>query len=238
MYLAAGRGHADVVSALLLELGADVNAPSAGGWTALQVAAYRGHARTVQVLVSCGAALDHAHNQLTALMCAATKGHADCVKALCEAGANTGLQTAEGKTAQDLWIQSNGRTQAEIVALLDPSGFGRVADKVEPAKSAKPVKPVSQRPLTASELKLLDAVWDADAELVKTCLREGADPNAQDEDGQSTLILAVMGGDVECVRLLLAAGADRGRGRTVMGKTALEAAEELGHAEIVKLLSE
>ena len=119
-----------------MELGADVNAPSAGGWTALQVAAYRGHEGTVQVLVSCGAALDHAHKQLTALMCAATKGHAGCVKALCEAGANTGLQTAEGKTAQDLWVQSIGRATPEIVALLDPSGFGQLADKEpEPAKA-------------------------------------------------------------------------------------------------------
>jgi ankyrin repeat protein len=52
--LAAERGHKEVVE-LLLESGADVNAKSNIGWTALMLAAFNGHKEIVEILKSYGA---------------------------------------------------------------------------------------------------------------------------------------------------------------------------------------
>ncbi len=44
--------------------------------------------------------------------------------------------------------------------------------------------------------------------MVKWLLDKGADPNETDESGDAALIDGAATGDAECVRLLLAAGAD------------------------------
>jgi len=61
-------------------------------------------------------------------------------------------------------------------------------------------------------------------------------PNAQGPFGNTLLHWAVMGGDIEEVRRLLAAGADP-RIANRQGQSALEAAAVLGHREIHRLLS-
>ena len=55
--------------------------------------------------------------------------------------------------------------------------------------------------------KLIAAIMDADAKLVRTLLDEGADPNAVGEDGSSALALAAYK-DPQFVQLLLEHGAD------------------------------
>ena len=64
---------------------------------------------------------------------------------------------------------------------------------------------------------------------VEALLRLGANPNATTKSGRTALMNAAVSGQAECVRLLLAAGADaalRATGGGWEGKTALELAEE------------
>ena len=82
---------------------------------------------------------------------------------------------------------------------------------------------------------------------VSALVRLVADLDARDDDdGMTALMVAARHGKVECVRALLAGGADRtlrATGGHHNGKTALEMAEEEGkaeyrHAEVAALLRE
>jgi len=89
---------------------------------------------------------------------------------------------------------------------------------------------------------------------VKLLLDKGADVNKKTDIGETALMTASYGGNVEVVKLLLAKGADinvknskgetalmiaKDKGKDVMnskGKTALKMAKEKGKAEIVGIL--
>ncbi len=99
-----------------LAAGADVNAVSDGGKTALIRAATRGYTDIVRVLLDAGADV-HAQkeNGATALMLAVFFGHADIVRALLAKGADPTAQTPQGTPIVE-WAQFIGFT--EIVELL------------------------------------------------------------------------------------------------------------------------
>ena len=69
---------------------------------------------------------------------------------------------------------------------------------------------------------------------VEALLRLGANPNATTKSGRTALMNAAVSGQAECVRLLLAAGADAALRATAgywEGKTALELVEDKGRYE-------
>ena len=73
---------------LLLQLGASICAPGAGGFTPLIVAAEMGHLDVVNLLVTAKAGVDHVNNDgMTALSAAAQGGCTAVVSALLAAGA-------------------------------------------------------------------------------------------------------------------------------------------------------
>ena len=81
----------------LIARGADVNAKTKNGRTALKYAAREGHTVIVKALIDKGANVD-ARNEYgqTALMLTAIKGHTETVKALIEAGAYVDTRDADG----------------------------------------------------------------------------------------------------------------------------------------------
>ena len=86
MYLAAERGHLEVVR-LLLEARADKNAARQDGTTALMAAAVNGHLEVVRLLLEAGADKNAASQDgTTALMAATARGHLEVVRLLLEAG--------------------------------------------------------------------------------------------------------------------------------------------------------
>jgi ankyrin repeat protein len=73
----------------LLQGGAKVDAALQNGFTALMIAAGKGHAEVAQVLLQGGAKVDAVDKDGgTALMYAAQNGHKEVVKILKQAGAN------------------------------------------------------------------------------------------------------------------------------------------------------
>ena len=85
---------------------------------------------------------------------------------------------------------------------------------------------------------LLNAAFKGHTETVKALLAEGADPNAEDDIGQSALIGAARNGHSDTVSVLLAAGANANARLRTTGWTALTLAAKNGHLDIVKALLE
>jgi len=82
-----------------------------------------------------------------------------------------------------------------------------------------------------------NAVKKGDADKVKVLIKQGADINAQDEDGDTPLMIASYYGQLEVVRALLNAGADVSSTHKY-GGTALISAAAGGHVQILKALIE
>jgi len=112
----------------ILACGADINARSQHGQTALMLAAVAGDDLVAEWLVQQGADLDHtAKYGLSALMLAVVNNHPGIVRSLLDAGANTGLQGSgapgfAGKTALDLAIDRN---DGKTAGLLRASNAGK-----------------------------------------------------------------------------------------------------------------
>jgi hypothetical protein len=113
----------------LLAAGADVNATSSGGKTALMRASARGYTDIVKVLLDAGADVDaKKENGSTALVLAVFFGHTDVVRVLLSKGANPAAQTPQGTPTVE-WAQFIGFT--EIVELLRNAEALRVGNSAQ-----------------------------------------------------------------------------------------------------------
>ena len=127
MYSAAALGYLEVVQ-VLLEAGADKNAATQDGETALMAAARDGHLEVVQVLLDAGADKNAAkQNGATALMLAAQNAYLEVVQVLLEAGADKNAAMQDGATALMIAAQ-NGHLEVVRVLLeagADKNGVAR-----------------------------------------------------------------------------------------------------------------
>ena len=89
---------------------------------------------------------------------------------------------------------------------------------------------------------LILEVKAGNAEMAEYWLGQGANPNAKlqsgIEAGQSVLWFAAGAGDIECVKILLSAGANINAKNPYWGETPLDHAIRHGHTEVVKILKE
>ena len=86
----------------LLEAGADVNAPDAGGNTALMGVCFKGYPNIATLLLDHGADVNQQSvNGATALIYTAMFGQAEIAKLLLEHGADRTIRDARGHTAAD-----------------------------------------------------------------------------------------------------------------------------------------
>ncbi|HEX5709123.1 MAG TPA: ankyrin repeat domain-containing protein, partial [Pyrinomonadaceae bacterium] len=107
---AAEAGDEREVEALL-DAGADVDAATPGGETALMRAAARGHASVVRALVVSGADVDAARaDGWTALMLASFFGHAEAAHTLVAGGADVRAADRKGSDALS-WAASRGHVE-------------------------------------------------------------------------------------------------------------------------------
>ena len=104
----------------LIDQGADVNAKTDKGTTALMWAAYQDHVEFVKVLIDSGVDVNEkTKDGWTALMDAAIEGHAEMLKILIDAGADVNAIQKDGNTAST-WAARKGH--AVIVAILKRAG--------------------------------------------------------------------------------------------------------------------
>ena len=255
LFIAAECGHMDCVEALL-GAGADIEAQFHDGATALYIAAQEGHVEIVKLLhgrhnaVATG---DQKHNSAFA---AAARGHLETVRYLVEvAGVDVTMTATNGGTA--LMLAAAGGHTDVIEYLLQPP-FAvkiRLEDTVPNDGSTALLYAIHHNKLDAVKLLLerganpfvvrcdgSNAVFVAAAqgntdilrlllELKVPCDMKRTDTNV------AALYMAAQDNHTECVRLLVAAGADIDATQKG-GFTPLFAAAAGGHIETIAALIE
>ncbi len=108
----------------LIRSGADVNAANRHGVTALLIAAQRGHADLIDVLLKAGASVKTADAKLpegqTLLMHAARTGNVASMKALIAAGSRINARETRTGTTAAIWAATSNR--ADAVRVLAEAG--------------------------------------------------------------------------------------------------------------------
>ena len=158
------------------------------------------------------------HQGRAPLHVAAAAGKVGLLRLLLDSGADAQLPDATGRTALHLAVTS-GTT--ETVAWL----------------VQRPEVDV-QRPDRDGMTALHAAAQAGRAEAVELLLPKSGDIDTADGDGWTALMLAAQGGHAAIVETLLHAGADPRRTATRPVMHALQAAAEVGHADVVYALLE
>jgi ankyrin repeat protein len=175
------------MASMLLEAGADINARTYNGYTALDHAAGHGNEALVKLLLDAGADINTPHNrQPSVLTLAARKGKEAVVQILMDAGVDVNMQDEDGDSAL---IAAAMTDHVEIVRMLLDAG----AD----------INLRNKKSRTA----LFRAVVGGCEDVVRVLLDAGADVDVRTALGNTALSLAAGRDKKEIVRHLLAAGA-------------------------------
>ncbi|KAM4573463.1 ankyrin repeat and SOCS box protein 15 isoform 1-T1 [Odontesthes bonariensis] len=219
MHEAAKVGNVDILM-ILLRNGGRINHKDGMEVTPLAVAAEHGHLHITEILLNCGSKVNsQALNGESVLMDATGSGNTDCIQLLLENGANPNLPSITGHLP---------------IHKAAYAGHYDALKMLIPLTSKRAIKEAGQSPVhSAAEgghshcLELLLASgFD-----VNYCMNTRNSENYRDMR-RSALYFTVSNRDVECTKILLAAGA----------KTDLDplccllVAVRSGHYEIVKLL--
>lgn len=191
---AAKRGGLAVVRDYLSK-GADAEAVDDHG-TALFWAARGNHIGVMELLAAAGADINRPNEfGATPLIFASMKGHAEVVEWLLARGADWRRTDEHGHTARALAKQWDRAEAASALYrwVLHHGSNEEVAEMKAQLNDA-----------------LVQAATTGDTAVLKQLLREGADPNAADDQGWTGLTWAASGkhNDIEAMEELLAAGAD------------------------------
>lgn len=235
---AAAAGDGSRVKALL-EQGADVNAENKDGETALIRAAQGGQVEMMRLLLGEGADPNKTGRRgIPVLMIAVgPEGTTETAKMLLNEGADVDARNEYGIPALSTAVSFGNR---EVVKLFLDKGADPNARWRFPASAG-------------SNSILNEAVHQGDTEIMTLLLNAGGDVNWKEEDGYTTLTLAVELGNAGMVKFLLDKGADPNAATTTTrvfpersphepekvtppGHTLLMKAVEKGSAEIVNLL--
>ena len=216
LYLAVEGGHTGLVR-LLIEKGADIHAKYRDGNTPLHIAVEKEYIEIVKILLEKGADINIEINEdyrvIKLISYYAKRGNIELVKLLTEKGADINVKDGMGYTPL-YWACEEGHL--EVVKLLIQQEVG---------------VPININPL----LRL--AARGGHTQLVKLLIGKGADVNARNRDGNTSLHWAAEKGHIEVVKLLLEKGANVNV-QDIHGRTPLYWAAQYGYTEIVKLLLE
>lgn len=185
---AARKQDQKAVRALLSQK-AGVNTRSSDGSTALLWAAHWNDAETAELLLHAGADANAANDfRMTPLSEACTNGSPTLVRLLLKGGASPNLPVATGETP----LMTCART-GSVEAVRTFVEFGATVNAAEPNES---------------QTALMWAVAEHHPEVVKALIEAHADLTARSKQGFTALHFAARVGDLDCVKLLLAAGVD------------------------------
>lgn len=168
-------------------LGSGLEAITSSGTTALFWAAFRGHDRIVDRLLTAGAEVNHVTDGgWTPLTVAAQEGHQTVVHCLLSKGANVHHMAKHGSTA--LTLATRNGHEAVVRVLLD-----RGAE-------------VNHRP-ERGQTPLMDAAIDRDEKMAALLLHYGADVLLRDQGGRCAMDFACIQDSEPIIQMLLDAGA-------------------------------
>ncbi|KAH7088114.1 ankyrin repeat-containing domain protein [Paraphoma chrysanthemicola] len=207
LQMASADGDADLVR-LLIERNVDIKVNSYHYGTALHAAAELGHINCLKLLVEAGADvnLPAGRSGFTPLRAAVQGQHTAVVQILLEAGAD--MRSFDSATGQ-VPLRSNfkcpmltfacGTGNVELVQLL------LLHSRETNSLLSVPQK---QHPIFSDVSSALHrACSKGHSQVVALLLEHGADPDSQTESSRSPLTTAADIGDVELMKMLLAAGA-------------------------------
>ena len=206
LFLACSNGNGGI-AAKLLTAGANPNTVTPSGQTPLMTAARSGSVEAAKALVSHGAnvnAAETARGQ-TALMWAAANRHASVVRALLEAGADINARSRTSRVR--VIVGGEGATEVETggsTALF----FAARSGDVESAKLLVKAGANVNETTPDRNSVLAFAAHSGHREFTRFLLESGADPNAEG-GGYTALHAAVLRGDADLVKALLARGANQ-----------------------------
>ncbi len=213
---AASRGDGDAVRSMLRE-GADVDATSADGATALFWAAYEDDLALMDLLIGAGADADTQNDYgATPLHVAGSNASAEAVEKLFDAGADPNVALPTGVTPL---MEASRRGKADVVSLLLSHG-------ADPKLSES----------NGGQTALMWALGENHTEVVRLLVEHGADVNAPSGGDFTPLMFAAQQGNADTAQLLLDAGADPNAAYPPSGMTPLLIASVSGHAQIVPVL--
>ncbi|NXF05046.1 RAI14 protein, partial [Smithornis capensis] len=185
---AVENGDPEKVASLLGKKGASATKQDSEGKTAFHLAATKGHAECLRIMVTHGAdvtAQDGAGH--SALHLAAKNSHPDCIKRLLQSKCPADSTDNSGKAALH-YAAACGCLQA--VQLL-----------------CEHKCPVNVKDLDGN-IPLLLAVQNGHTEVCKYLLDHGADINTRDKNGRTALMMACEAGSLNMMEVLLRRGAD------------------------------
>jgi ankyrin repeat protein len=232
-------GHRLDLMQLLIEKGADVNARDAEGDSPLDEAVWIGSLDATAVLLAHGAHVDEPQTTsgATPINEAAYRGHANVVRYLLQFHPDLGIPDKRGYGPLDNAIRMG---KEDCALLLIPLASGPFEKPMEAAiRKREPL--VSEAllhrgvdvnaPLPSGVTPLTAAASAGSSEIVRTLLKNGADPNLN-----GPLEDASLKGFAGVVELLLDHGALVNQLNAASGTTALYAAASFGKGETVSLL--
>jgi|GEM_PF-4573087 len=218
------RGETAIVQTLL-ENGADPNTPpneNDKGMTALMFAAWKGHEDIVKLLLDAGADPNAvSSNEASPLMYAVGTGNENILDYLLEKGANPNYVSSEGQSVINFPL---AKGQANIVKKLAAAMNIQVLNSLRISKQPIIIFAVNKGESDLIEAVLVDGldlnIRDSEGntalmlasrtgktEIVSKLLRQGADVNARDSKGVTSLTKAVIGDQIDVIKVLRTYGA-------------------------------
>ncbi|NWS30126.1 RAI14 protein, partial [Polioptila caerulea] len=213
---AVENGDPEKVASLLGKKGASATKQDSEGKTAFHLAATKGHAECLRIMVTHGAdvtAQDGAGH--SALHLAAKNSHPDCIKRLLQSKCPVDSTDNTGKTALH-YAAACGCLQA-VQLLCEHKCPANIKD-------------------LDGNIPLLLAVQNGHTEVCKYLLDHGADINTRDKNGRTALMMACEASNLNMVEAFLRRGADVSL-VDVFGQNALHYAKLSENTGIQNLLS-
>ena len=206
----------------LIRSGADVNAANRYGVTALLLAAQRGHADLIDVLLKAGASVKAAETKLpegqTLLMHASRTGNVASMKALIAAGSSVNARETRTGTTAAIWAATGNR--AEAVRVLAEAGAdldvlskitsyphtqnGVLLSGLEEGYSYVGQTVLPRGGWSAAMYAAREGAVDATRALAES----GASLDLTDPEGTTALIVAIINGHYDVAAVLIAKGAN------------------------------